>query len=134
MENCIFCKIVKGELPAYKVWEDEKHLAFLNIQPQKKGHTLVIPKKHIDYFFDMEDTDLADITIACKQVSKALKSAFEPRSGKISMLLMGTGVPHVHVHLFPFDSEEDVNPKKAYRAGEKELKDALQMIKSSLNL
>ncbi len=132
MDNCIFCKIIKGELPCYKVWEDEKHLAFLTIKPQKKGHTLVIPRNHSDYFFDLEDKDLADIVIACKKVSRALKKAFKPSSGKISMLLMGQGVPHVHVHLFPLDNESDVDPKKAYDADEKELKDAVRQIKDTI--
>lgn len=109
MENCIFCKIVKGELPMYKVWEDENYLAFLNITPTHDGHTLLIPKRHEDYFFDLNDTELSELTLKAKPIAKKLKEVFKPRSGKVGMVLAGMGVPHVHVHLIPMDSEQDLN-------------------------
>lgn len=134
MENCIFCKIVKGELPSYKVWEDEKALAFLNIRPHRPGHLLLIPKKHEDYFFDLDDETLKDLVVEAKPLAKVLKEVYKPQTGKVSMLLMGMGVPHIHIHLFPMDSEEDVSTDRAYDASSEELKENQEKIKSSLNI
>ena len=108
MENCIFCKIIKGELPYYKVAEDEKYLAFLSIAPHHPGHTLVIPKRHEDYFFDLSDQEISEIMIFAKPIAQKLKVVFKPKSGKIGVMLAGRGVPHVHVHLIPLDEEADL--------------------------
>ena len=108
MENCIFCKITKGEIPCYKVAEGEKHLAFLSITPHHQGHTLVIPKKHEDYFFDLSDREISEIMVFAKPVAQKLKSVFKPKSGKIGVMLAGQGVPHVHIHLIPLDREKDL--------------------------
>ena len=109
MESCIFCKIVKGEIPAYKVSEDEKNLAFLSISPIKPGHTLVIPKKHSEYLFDMEDSELAGLIQFSKPIAQKLKTALEPKTGKVGVMVAGLEVPHTHIHLIPMDSEEDLN-------------------------
>jgi histidine triad (HIT) family protein len=108
MENCIFCKIVKGELPKYQVWEDDKYLAFLSIAPHHTGHTLLIPKRHQDYFFDLEDSEISEMMLAAKKISRRLKQVFKPKSGKIGLMLAGRGVPHVHIHLIPLDEESDL--------------------------
>lgn len=130
--NCVFCKIVAGEIPSYKVWEDAKALAFLTIKPQTPGHILLIPKKHEDYFFDLDDEVLKDLVVRAKPLARALKKVYKPHSGKVSMVLMGTGVPHVHIHLFPFNKEDDIDPKKAYDATREELQENMEKIKSAL--
>ncbi len=131
MNVCIFCKIVKGELPSYKVWEDDNHLAFLDIHPVKKGHILVVPKKHVDYFFNMDDQDLANISLVCKPLAKTLVNIFEPKTGKVALLFVGTGVEHVHAHLFPLDAESDINPANAYDASASELEETQAKIHSA---
>ncbi len=133
MESCVFCRIVKGELPSYKVWEDDQAVAFLNIRPHRPGHLLLIPKKHEDYFFDLDDETIKDLAVKAKPLAKALKEVYKPKTGKISMLLMGMGVPHVHIHLFPMDAEKDVNTDSAYDATPDELKENQEKIKASLN-
>ena len=133
MENCIFCKIVKGEIPAYKIWEDDTTLAFLTIQPIKKGHVLLIPKVHEDYYFELDDKTITDLTLKSKPVASAIKKAFKPRSGKVAMILMGMGVHHVHLHLLPLDKESDfLNLSIKYQSSEDEFKEVQQKIKEAL--
>jgi len=130
--DCVFCKIVSGDIPSYKVWEDDKALAFLNIMPHKKGHLLLIPKKHEDYFFDLDDETISDLTVKAKPLAKVLKEIYMPKTGKVSMVLMGTGVAHVHLHLFPLDEETDINLDKAYKATSEELTESMEKIKQAL--
>lgn len=132
MENCIFCKIIKGDIPSYKVWEDNQVLAFLTIRPHKPGHLLLIPKIHEDYFFDLDDETIKDLVIKAKPLAQALKKVYKPRSGKVSMVLMGMGVPHVHIHLIPLDKETDIDPKSAYDANHEELAKEQEKIKQVL--
>lgn len=131
MENCIFCKIVNGA-PSYKVWEDDKALAFLTIRPHKDGHVLLIPKVHEDYFFDLDDETLKDLVLKAKPIAQALKKIYKPKSGKISMVLMGMGVPHVHLHLIPLDKEDDIDPKKAFDPDPEQLIKNMEKIKAAL--
>lgn len=101
MEDCVFCKIVKEEEPCHKIWEDEKHLAFLGIFPNTKGMTVIIPKKHYSsYAFDLPDDVLKDLIIASKKVGKILDSAFKD-VGRTGLVFEGFGVNHVHAKLFP---------------------------------
>lgn len=115
MENCIFCEIVKGEIPVARIWEDENYLAFLSIAPINPGHTLVIPKKHTDYIFDLDDKTLGDLMIVSKPIAWALKKAFNPKMGKIGIMVAGGEVPHVHVHLIPMDNEGDLTFEREKR-------------------
>ncbi len=131
-ETCIFCKIINGEIPSYKIWEDESTLAFLTINPVKKGHVLLIPKIHEDYFFDLDDDNIKELAVKSKPIANAIKKAFKPRSGKVAMVLMGMGVPHVHLHLIPLDKESDINPENAYHASEEELKEVEAEMKAAL--
>ncbi|MFA5933201.1 MAG: HIT family protein [Microgenomates group bacterium] len=108
MEDCVFCKIIKGEIPAVKVWEDENYLAFLSIAPINPGHTLVIPKKHTDYFFDLDDKDLGELMVVCKPIAAAIKKAFKPKLGKVGVMVSGDGVAHTHIHLIPMDGGHDL--------------------------
>ena len=102
----IFSRIVKGEIPAYKIAENDLFLAFLDINPVAKGHTLVIPKKEIDYFFDLEDDLLANMMIFAKKVALALDKAIECK--RVGVMVVGTEVPHAHIHLVPFETESQV--------------------------
>lgn len=132
MENCVFCKIISGEIPAAKVWEDQNFLAFLSIEPINPGHTLVIPKKHIDYVFDMEDSQLGKLFIACKPIAGALKEVFKPLSGKIGIMVAGQEVPHVHVSLIPTNHEGDLSFARAKHASFEELQNNAEKIKGAL--
>ncbi len=101
-----------GEIPCYKVAEDEKFFAFLDINPLAKGHTLVIPKQEVDYLFDLPDEDLAAMSVFAKKVALAIGRAFPCR--KVGMAVLGLEVPHAHIHLVPMQSEKDLlfsNPK-----------------------
>ena len=108
----IFSKIVAGEIPSYKVAEDEQFYAFLDINPLAKGHTLVIPKREVDYFFDLEDGEIAAMQVFAKKVAVAIKKAFP--CIKVGQAVLGLEVPHAHIHLVPMQSEKDMlftNPK-----------------------
>lgn len=101
MENCIFCKIVKGEAPAHKIWEDEKHLAFLSIFPNTEGFSVVITKEHYpSYVFDLPEDILVGLILAAKKVAKLLDKKLED-VGRTGMILEGFGVDHAHAKLFP---------------------------------
>jgi len=101
MSECIFCKIVKGEVPCHKIWEDEKHLAFLSIFPNTAGFSVVITKKHYpSYAFDLPDNVLKELVLASKKVAKLIDSKLED-VGRTGMIFEGFGVDHVHTKLFP---------------------------------
>ena len=100
MENCIFCKIVKGEFDSAKIWEDDKHLAILDIMPNTKGMTLILTKKHYDsYAFGMDDKVYSDLMIASKKVAKILEKGL--KVNRVAMVMEGMGVNHVHIKLYP---------------------------------
>ena len=106
----IFSKIAAGEIPSYKCAESDKFYAFLDINPLAKGHTLVIPRREVDYIFDMDDDELAEFQLFAKQVAVALKKAFPCK--KVAQVVLGLEVPHAHIHLIPMNSESDVDFRK----------------------
>ena len=106
MTMTIFSRIVKGEIPSYKCAENEKLYAFLDINPLQKGHTLVIPKREVDYIFDMEDEEIAEFQVFAKRVAIAIKKAFP--CVKVGQAVLGLEVPHAHIHLVPMQSEKDM--------------------------
>jgi histidine triad (HIT) family protein len=106
----IFSKIAAGEIPSYKCAENEKFYAFLDINPVAKGHTLVIPRREVDYIFDMDDEELAEFQVFAKQVAVTLKKAFPCK--KVAQVVLGLEVPHAHIHLIPMNSEGDVDFRK----------------------
>ena len=108
----IFSKIAAGEIPSYKCAESEQFYAFLDINPLVKGHTLVIPRREVDYIFDMEDDEIAEFQIFAKRVAVALKKAFPCR--KVAQVVLGLEVPHAHIHLIPMQSEADVDFRKEH--------------------
>lgn len=108
----IFSKIIAGEIPSYKVAENDKFFAFLDINPLVKGHTLVVPKQEVDYIFDLKDEDLAEMHVFAKSIAKAIEEAVPCK--RVGMAVMGLEVPHAHIHLIPINKESDMiisNPK-----------------------
>jgi len=103
----IFTKIVNGEIPSYKIAEDDKYYAFLDINPLAKGHLLVIPKQETDYLFDLEDDLLAGMTVFAKKIAVAMKKVISCK--RIGVVVLGLEVPHAHIHLIPLQREGDAN-------------------------
>lgn len=105
----IFSKIIAGEIPSYKIAEDDNFYAFLDINPITWGHTLVVPKKEVDYIFDLNDEDLGGMMAFTKKVAAAIKEAIPCR--KVGMAVLGLEVPHAHIHLVPLKGEGDMDFK-----------------------
>ncbi len=103
----IFSRIVSGEIPSYRIAEDEHFFAFLDIHPLTRGHTLVIPRQEVDYLFDLEDDLLAAMNVFAKKVALAIENAIP--CARIGVVVLGLEVPHAHIHLIPINSEADVN-------------------------
>lgn len=106
----IFSKIIAGEIPCYKIAENDKFFAFLDINPLAWGHTLVVPKRETDYIFDIDDAELAEMTVFAKHVAQAIKEALPCR--KVGMAVIGLEVPHAHIHLVPLKQEGDMDFSK----------------------
>ena len=103
----IFSKIIAGEIPSYKCAENDRFYAFLDSNPIAKGHTLVVPKHEVDYLFDLDDDELADMIVFAKRVAKAIRAAYPCR--KVGMAVLGLEVNHAHIHLIPLQSEGDMD-------------------------
>ena len=127
----IFSKIAAGEIPSYKCAESEQFYAFLDINPLVKGHTLVIPRREVDYIFDMEDEELAEYQVFAKKVAKAVKAACP--CIKVAQVVIGLEVRHAHIHLIPMNSEADVDFKREkLKPSEDELKEISDRIYTNL--
>ena len=126
----IFSRIVKGEIPSYKIAEDDKFYAFLDINPLAEGHTLVIPKTEVDYLFDLDDDTLTGLTLFSKRVAKAIERAIPCK--RIGVAVLGLEVPHAHIHIIPRFNEDGLRhwPGKNYK--DKEMEDISKRIKSLL--
>jgi len=107
MQDSIFTKIIKGEIPCYKIAEDDRFIAFLDVFPIKKGHTLVVPKVQIDYLFDLDDSLLSDLMLFAKKVAQKMERAISCE--RIGVAVIGLEVPHAHVHLVPLDTVGDID-------------------------
>lgn len=103
----IFSRIIAGEIPCYKVAEDERYFAFLDIAPLAEGHTLVVPKREVDYFYDLEDDELQGMILFAKQIAKKIQATTQCR--KVATVVLGLEVAHAHIHLIPMNSEKDVD-------------------------
>lgn len=126
----IFTRIIQGEIPSYKCAEDENFYAFLDINPIKKGHTLVVPKKEVDYLFDLPDDLLGKMQIFAKKVALAIQKAFPCR--KVGQAVLGLEVNHAHIHLIPLEKEGDMifsNPKLKFT--EEEFREIAQKISAN---
>ncbi|MCO5285476.1 MAG: HIT family protein [Chitinophagaceae bacterium] len=128
----IFSRIISGELPSYKIAENEKFFAFLDINPLVEGHTLVIPKQEIDKFFDMPDSLLSEILVFAKPIAAAIEKAFPCNRCAISVV--GIEVPHAHMHMVPLNSPDDLNfTRKKLTPSPEQLKAAQEKILRYLN-
>ena len=127
----IFTRIINGEIPCYKVAEDDRYFAFLDINPLTKGHTLVVPKQETDYIFDLDDKTLGDMMIFAKKIACKIKEKIDCK--RVAVVVLGMEVPHAHIHLIPIQKESDMlfsNPKLKLSDGE--FKSIAQAINSSL--
>ncbi len=127
----IFSKIIKGEIPSHKIAEDERFFAFLDINPLAKGHTLVVPKNEVDYIFDINDRELADMMVFAKKVAKAVGKAIPCK--KVGIAVIGLEVAHAHIHLVPLNEIGDLNfEKPKLKPSNEELAEIATKIKAAL--
>lgn len=127
----IFSKIAAGEIPSYKCAENDEFYAFLDINPLAKGHTLVIPRREVDYIFDMDDDEIGRFQQFAKQVAVAIKKAFPCR--KVAEVVLGLEVPHAHIHLIPMNSEADVDfRREKLKLSPEEMEQAAESIRSNM--
>ena len=124
----IFSKIISGEIPSYKIYEDESFLAFLDINPNAVGHTLCIPKKEIDQIFDLDDKTLSELVIFSKKIANAIKKAVVCE--RVGMSVIGLEVPHVHVHLIPINNMDDMSFDTKISMTESQFNETMNKIKS----
>lgn len=127
----IFTRIIKGEIPCYKIAEDDNFLAFLDINPLAKGHTLVVPKKEVDYIFDLDDNLLADLNVFAKKVAKAIDRVIDCK--RVGIAVLGLEVPHAHIHLIPVNGLYDIDfSKPKLKLNDREFKEIAEMISGAL--
>ena len=124
----IFSKIISGEIPSFKIYEDDNFLAFLDINPNALGHTLCIPKKEIDQIFDLDDKNLSELIIFSKKVANAIKKAVVCK--RVGMSVIGLEVPHVHVHLIPINNMDDMSFDSKISMTESQFIENINKIKS----
>jgi len=129
----IFTKIINGDIPSYKIAEDEKHFSFLDINPIAEGHTLVVPKKETDYFFDLTDNEIHEAMTFGKKVAEAIDSALQPlRTG---IIVQGLEVPHAHIHLVPlYTQTQPMALGHTVSVSEDRMKELAQLIENEVNL
>lgn len=126
--STIFSKIISGEIPAYKIYEDDIVCAFLDVNPMQKGHTLVATKVEIDQFFDLDEKLYDQVMHRVRYVSQILKGKFNCE--RVCMLVEGYGVPHAHVHLIPTNRQEDFDKNLVYKASQEELEEVQKLLQS----
>lgn len=127
----IFTKIINGDIPCHKIAEDDKYFAFLDINPVKEGHTLVIPKQEVDYIYDLEDEDVAGLNVFAKKIAAAIKQACP--CNRIGVTVIGLEVPHAHIHLIPIDKLNDMSfEKMKMNPSQEELANVAKKIRSFL--
>ena len=131
METTLFTKIVNGEIPAYKVAEDDRFLAFLDAFPTTKGHTLVIPKQQVDYIFDLDEEVYMSLMAFARRVAAAVEKAVPCK--RIGLAVVGLEVPHTHVHLIPLNSMQDMNFANKKQFSKEEFEDTAAKIKAAYN-
>lgn len=127
----IFMKIINGEIPSYKIAEDENYYAFLDIRPLQKGHVLVVPKVEVDYIFDLDDKTLSGLILFSKRVAKAIKAVVPCE--RIGIAVIGLEVPHCHVHLSPVNSVRDLDFSRVKEIPAEEMQAIAQAISSQFN-
>ena len=128
MADCIFCKIIEGRQAAHKIWEDMDFLAFLDRNPVNPGHTLVIPKKHADYIFDLQEPLYSGIFKVAKKLAGPIKRVMNCK--RVGLGIEGFDVPHVHIHLIPLNKPGEFDPKRARPATKEELAEVAERIRN----
>lgn len=127
MMATVFSRIAAGEIPSYKIAEDDRFYAFLDINPRKRGHTLVIPKQEVDYLFDLDEDNLGDLFRFAQRVAKAIKQVVP--CNRVGVAVLGLEVPHAHIHLIPIDVEGDLNfSRPVYKMSAEQMQQLAQMI------
>lgn len=129
--GCVFCEIIKGNIPAYKIHEDDDIVAFLDIHPINPGHVLVIPKMHVNEFQDLDDKIYTDLMLKAKEIAKNIKLKLSPK--RVGLMIAGFDVPHAHIHVVPMNDCHDVTSKKLFEthrlgASNEELKQILKKL------
>ncbi len=119
MADCVFCKISSKDIGAHTIWEDDKFIAFLDVNPVNPGHVLIIPREHISYIFDLEEPGYTEIFQVAKKLSLPLKNATEAK--RIGLAIEGFGVDHLHLHLVPVNTGGELNPERAQIADDSDL-------------
>jgi histidine triad (HIT) family protein len=128
----IFTKIINGEIPCYKIAEDENYFAFLDIRPLNAGHTLVVPKKEVDYIFDLQDEELQGLIVFAKKIAIAIKESIECE--RIGMTVIGLEVPHTHIHLSPINSVHDLDFRNTKEISKEKMLEIAEKIKRNLKI
>ncbi len=131
MEDCIFCKIIRKEIPSFMVWENDSYLAFLDINPIQEGHILLIPKKHFSCLFDMPQQEYEQLLNTAKRLSNPLKAY--TKANRIGMIVEGLAVDHVHVHLVPINKPGELNPANSKPGDKEHLKELAQKLSQYFN-
>lgn len=127
MNDCIFCKIIKGEIPSYKIYEDESFISFLDINPVSKGHALIIPKNHIEWMQEAEDSLISKVFILAKKIMLTIKEKLPCDYVQVSVV--GKDVPHFHVHLIPRNLGDDIHHKEVLKYRDGEINEIINKIK-----
>ncbi|OQX96144.1 MAG: HIT family protein [Bacteroidetes bacterium 4572_128] len=129
--SSIFSKIIHGKISSYKIAEDEYFYSFLDINPLSEGHTLVVSKKEVDYFFDLDDEIIAKSNVFCKKIAKAIEKTIKCK--RIGIAVIGLEVPHAHIHLIPINNVEDINfSRKKLKISDEKFKEIAKKIRSNL--
>jgi len=127
----IFSKIINGEIPSHKIAENEHYYAFLDINPLKKGHTLVVPKEETDYLFDLDDQTLGGMTVFAKRIARAIDRVIKCK--RVGVVVLGMEVPHAHIHLIPLDKESDASfTQPKMKLSDEELEEIAEKIRGAL--
>lgn len=129
-QNCIFCKIVRKEIPTDTVWEDDNFIAFMDLMPINPGHVLVVPKVHTDYIFDMDNQSYLELFLASKNLAPHIQKVTNAK--RVGIAVEGFGVPHCHVHLVPLHRAQELNPERAKKADGKDLLNIAEKIRAEL--
>ena len=130
MSDCILCKIVRGEAPSHKLWENESFLAVLTIGPLNPGHTLLIPKTHVDYIFDLEEPLYAEIFQVAKRLAMPLREATGAK--RVGIVVEGFTVAHAHVHLIPLHHEDEIDPRRVIEMSAEQLAEVGEKIRGQV--
>ncbi|VVC02472.1 HIT domain protein [Candidatus Bilamarchaeum dharawalense] len=130
MENCIFCKIKDKQIPSFEIWSDDKFYAFLDINPISPGHTLLIPKQHVDYLFDIDEKQYSELFMTARKLAPMLKRGTGAK--RIGIIVEGFLVPHAHIHLVPLNQGNQLNPANAKPMDKTELAKIAERIKNVL--